>query len=378
MLGNFLTLMIGPTLPVPAPAELMANLESVSVQTSDTGRNGFQLAFRVGRDSMFGIVDYPPLIKQLIKPGYRVVIVSTIEAFPYVLMDGIITNVQLAPSSEPSGSKISVTGQDISVMMELFEQKMPNPGLSDYGIVTAILGRYGAYQLSPIAIPPPADIPPLVTEKIPFVDGSDFDVLNRLAGNYGYVFWVQAGPLPMQNLAYWGPPIRIPVVQRALSFRVGGTSNLGSISFTNDATKPAIWAGLVQEKNSQAPVPVLGLPVNMPLSTLPAWIGNAPFTHIKLLKDDFGGDVGKAYAKAIGDASKASQAAVTASGDLDVGAYGTILRARELVGVRGVGLTYDGFWYVKSVTHTISRGSHKQSFNLEREGTISNTPVVMP
>jgi phage protein D len=54
------------------------------------------------------------------------------------------------------------------------------------------------------------------------------------------------------------------------------------------------------------------------------------------------------------------------------------LRARELVGVRGVGLSYDGLWYVKSVTHTISHGSHKQSFNLEREGTISNTPMVMP
>jgi hypothetical protein len=378
MLGNFLTVLIGPTLPVPAPAELMANLEQVSVQLSDGGRNGFQLGFRVGRDSMFGVVDYPPLIKQLLKPGYRVVVISTIDAFPHVLSDGIITNVQLTPSADPNGSKISVTGQDISVMMELLELKRTFPGLNDYGIVNALLAGYAQYQVTPIAILPPGDIAPLVTDKLPTVDGSDFDILNRLAGHYGYVFWVQAGPAPLQNLAYWGPAFRIPVPQKALSFRVGSASNLGSVSFTNDATKPTLWAGLIQDKYTQSPVPVIGVPINMPLSTLPAWIGNFPFVHQKLLKDDFGGDVVKAYAKAIGEASKASQAAITASGDLDVGAYGTVLRARELVGVRGVGLSYDGLWYVKSVTHTISPGSHKQSFNLEREGTISNTPMVMP
>ncbi|MFV8748928.1 hypothetical protein ACNOYE_00095 [Nannocystaceae bacterium ST9] len=379
MLGNFLTVLIGPTLPVPAPAELMANLEQVSVQLSDSGRNGFQLSFRVGRDSLFGVVDYPPLLSQMLRPGFRVVVISTIEAFPHVISDGIITNVQLTPSSEPNGSRISVTGQDVSVMMEMIEQKLPYPGMPDFGIVNAILAKYAMYQVTPIAIPPPGDIPPLPTEKMPIADGSDYAILTNLAARYGYVFWVQAGPAPLQNLAYWGPPFRIPVPQRALSFRLGSASNLGNVSFTSDALAPAVWAGVVQEKNSQAPVPVIGLPINVPpLATMPAWVGSAPLVPVKLMTDDFGGDVAKAYAKAIGESSKSSLSSTTASGELDVGNYGSVLRARELVGVRGVGLTYDGLWYVKSVTHTISPGSHKQSFKLEREGTISSTPMVMP
>lgn len=378
MLGNFLTLLIGPTLPVPAPAELMANLEQVSVQMADSGRNGFQLSFRTGRDHMLGVIDYPPLIKQLLKPGSRVIVVSTISAIPWVLSDGIVTNVQLSPSADPNGSKISVTGQDISVMMELVEQKFPYLGLNDYGVVNAILAQYAMYGVTPLAIPPPGDIPPLITDPTKVAAGSDYAYLNNLANNYGYVFWVQPGALPGQNIAYWGPPFRIPVPQKALSFRVGGASNLGSVTFTNDGTKPQIWRGEVQDKYTGGPIPVIGLPINMPLSSLPAWIGNFPLLHQKRLTDDFGGDVVKAYAKAIGEASKASQGAITASGDLDVGAYGTILRARELVGVRGVGLSYDGLWYVKSVSHAITPGSHKQSFNLEREGTISNVPMVMP
>jgi hypothetical protein len=44
--------------------------------------------------------------------------------------------------------------------------------------------------------------------------------------------------------------------------------------------------------------------------------------------------------------------------------------------VRGAGLAYDGLYYVNSVTHNIKRGDYKQSFELSRDGLISNTPRV--
>ena len=47
-------------------------------------------------------------------------------------------------------------------------------------------------------------------------------------------------------------------------------------------------------------------------------------------------------------------------------------------GVRGAGLAYDGLYYVNSVTHNIKRGEYKQSFQLSRDGLISNTPRVVP
>ena len=60
----------------------------------------------------------------------------------------------------------------------------------------------------------------------------------------------------------------------------------------------------------------------------------------------------------------------------DVVRYGHILKARQLVGVRGTGLAYDGLYYVKSVTHKIKRGEYKQSFELSRNGLISTVPRV--
>ena len=67
---------------------------------------------------------------------------------------------------------------------------------------------------------------------------------------------------------------------------------------------------------------------------------------------------------------------VTVSGELNALHYGHILQARALVGLRGVGYSYDGLYYVKSVNHTISKNSYKQRFVLAREGLGSTIPVV--
>ena len=74
----------------------------------------------------------------------------------------------------------------------------------------------------------------------------------------------------------------------------------------------------------------------------------------------------------------ASSDSITGSGSLDVLRYGRILKSRQLVGVRGAGVAYDGLYYVNSVTHDIKRGEYKQNFNLSRDGLMSITPSVVP
>jgi len=78
---------------------------------------------------------------------------------------------------------------------------------------------------------------------------------------------------------------------------------------------------------------------------------------------------GIAYAAQQGDA-------VTASGQLDITRYGHVLRSRRLVGVRGAGMPFDGLYYVTRVTHEITRGSYRQTFDLARNGLVSTLPRV--
>jgi hypothetical protein len=52
------------------------------------------------------------------------------------------------------------------------------------------------------------------------------------------------------------------------------------------------------------------------------------------------------------------------------------LKSRQLVGVRGAGLAFDGLYFVKSVTTNIKQGALKQDFELTRNGLVSITPRV--
>ena len=76
--------------------------------------------------------------------------------------------------------------------------------------------------------------------------------------------------------------------------------------------------------------------------------------------------------------ARASETAdvVSADGSLDVLRYGQILRARQLVGVRGAGVAFDGLYYVESARHQIKLGQYKQSFSLKRNALVSNLPAV--
>ena len=85
----------------------------------------------------------------------------------------------------------------------------------------------------------------------------------------------------------------------------------------------------------------------------------------------------KAAKEALGILFKSSDA-ISATGSLDVPRYGRVLRSRQMVGVRGAGIAYDGFYYVNSVTHSIKIGQYKQNFTLSRDGLVSNTPLVVP
>jgi hypothetical protein len=46
--------------------------------------------------------------------------------------------------------------------------------------------------------------------------------------------------------------------------------------------------------------------------------------------------------------------------------------------LRGAGLSFDGLYLVKSVSHSIKRGEYKQQFTLAREGLMPLSQIVPP
>jgi hypothetical protein len=370
--GVHLTLMIGPAVPIPAPETVMNALLSVQV-TNGKDKSGFQLTFGVSKTS--------PLLTTMLPAGYfdpivtRVIIVATVGGFPHVLMDGMVTRQELAPSSEPGQSTLTITGEDLSVLMDIVEMPfMRYPCMPEIARVYLILAKYLAFGIAPLAIPPFINDVPIITKEIPTHRGTDLQYLKKMASDCGYVFYVEPGPLPGQSIAYWGPDIRIPVPQAALSVNMDADTNVDSLSFSLDGlAKKIVVITVFDPATDKIPI-VVPIP-NFNLFKPP--LGARPTPPAKVEFPDYmtKEKIPSVINRVLGVLARSSDA-ITVSGSLDVARYGRVLRNRMLVGVRGAGLAYDGMYYVNSVTHNIKRGEYKQSFQLSRDGLISMTPKV--
>jgi len=371
--GIVLTLLIGPAVPRPAPWEVVDALESVEI-TSATDRSGFQLRFQIGPLSTLQTTLLPsgffdPIVT-------RVIVVVTLRGLTQVLVDGVVTRQEVAPSNVPGQSTLTITGEDLSLLMDLVE--MPFMRFPAQPIVTrvyTILAKYAALGIAPVALPAIPDLPnPL--ERIDSQTGTDRAYLKKLAEEVGYVFYVEPGPAPGASIAYFGPDVRVPVPQPALSVNMGAHSNVETLTFSLDGMAKKVVVMTVMDPVSRrvpVPVPVPNLSiVRPPLGLRPSLPAKVEFPS-----DAAGLSADRAIRYALGLSFKASDA-ITGTGTLDVLRYGGVLRSRSLVGVRGAGLAYDGLYYVNSVTHSIKRGQFKQNFSLSRDGLVSNTPAVAP
>lgn len=369
-----LNLLIGRVVPAPAPPELMTALESVEVNQSDDGdagfSQGFQLVFRAERDKAT-TKQIALLRNPLLQPGGRVVISVTLGGTPQVLMDGIITHHQFTPGK---GANLVVTGKDLSVLMDMLELSLGYPAMPHEAIVAVVLAKYAAFGIVPLIIPAPTSWTGTPLQKVPYQVGTDRTYLRTLAQSHGYIFGIRPGPAPMVNQAYWGPLIKIGVPQKALNVDMGAATNVESLDFSNDSLAPEQVYGLVDLRDSETPAPILTMATLglQPLASQQAILANQPFVRKTRLAYQGSSPI-EALAEAQSITNSSSEAAITGTGTLNALRYRAILTAPGIVGVRGVGEDYDGYYWVKNVKHQISLGEYTQSFTLTREGTGTTT-----
>lgn len=364
-LGIRLILMVGPTVPLPAPAAVSHALASAEVTNDAATGDGFQLTFTLAKEAG----DYGLLSGGVLNPFNRVVVGVQVGAMPEVLIDGIITHHQVTPSNEPGRSTLTVTGKDVSVMLDLKEKNEPYPNQTDSVIVTQLLAPYAKYGLVAKAFPT-TDVP-IELERIPRQHETDLRFIQRLAQKNGFVFYVEPVTFNV-NTAYWGPESRASLPQPALTTNMGHFTNVKSLNFSNDAYAPVGTEGSIVEPITKTAIPIPPLPS---LKVPPLAMRPATPRRTQLMRETANRNASSAAVSAVAAATNVPDA-VTGGGELDAVRYGHVLRARRLVGVRGAGLNYNGLYYVRKVTHRISRGTYTQSFELSREGTGSLTPVV--
>ena len=370
--GVNLTLMIGPVNPLPVGKDVLEALTDVSVITSTEGPSVFTLNFELSTKS--------PLHTLFLVSGgasiplIRVIIAVTLNGQTDVLIDGVMTKHDVSPGSSPGTSKLSVTGEDLTKVLDYLDLSgFPYPAMPPFARVNLMIAKYAFLGIIPKVIPSVLLDVPNPLDRIPRQDGKDLSYIKRLAEEVGYVFYHEPGPLPGISFMYWGPEIKFGNPQPALNVDMDAHTNVESISFSFNSEMATIPVLMIQNPQTKVPIPIPlpGVnPLSPPLGIIPPIPKNMEFNK-KAAKHT----VPQAIMLGLAQASKSANA-VTATGSLDVMRYGRVLKPRKLVGLRGVGHAFNGLYYVEKVTSTIKRGEFKQSFDLSRNGLLSTVPSV--
>ncbi len=367
-----LSLMTGIGLtPVPRAAMEALTEVSVSIGAGGTSPSGFDLKFATSKLSQ--------ITTQLLPSGFfdpptRVVITATLSGSTTVLMDGVITQQDVVPSDESGKSVLSLKGEDLTRMMDIidFGSLIAYPAMPAEARVALMVAKYAPiYGIIPLIIPSILIDVPLPNETVPQQSGTDLAYINTLAERVGYTFYLQPGPTPGMSMAYWGPKLQMAIpflsTPPPIAIDWDGRSNVESLQFSFDGFKKTQFVVLVKIDDVPVPLPIpvpdvtplspsLGQKDPMPLKVTPL-VGLSGYSPIEAAVI--------ALAKAADSAN-----VISGQGTLDVLRYGAILPARTVVQVQGAGITYDGKYFVSSVTHTIKPGSYKQSFTLQRNRLI--------
>lgn len=360
-----LSLRLGALLAEPVPREVVDALLSVQVSEGVGQPGGFRLSFSTGRQSML-FRELLPL--GALDPPARVQVVVTIRGRSTVLMDGVVTRHEVVPSAEPGQARLTLTGEDVSRMMDVVDfTGVPYVGLPPEARVALICAKYPMYGLIPQVVPSVFLVTPNPLESTPAHQGTDLAYVKALAAQAGYQFYIEPGPVPGVNFAYWGPLVKAGAPQPTLWANADAATNVDTLTFTFDGFSATQLVALVQEPNTKFPIPIPipdVTPVNPPMGArgpLPLKVsavrGLAKLSPVQA--------AGIALARAAD-----SFEAISGQGTLDVLRYGQPLRARRPVTVRGASLGYDGTYFVKSVTHDIKRGGYTQQFTLTRNAFL--------
>jgi Phage tail baseplate hub (GPD) len=361
-----LVLLLGKTVPKPVPSRINEAMSKIEITQILGDRSGFQVSFQLNRVELSEQLDDPLIKEVLLEPFSRMILGITIDGTPEILLDGMITHHQVQYTDE--GEIIfTVTGEDVSVMMDLEEKSVLHTAQAEHTIATKIISTYSRYGLIPNVKAPPTIDTPTPAERMPSQQETDLAYLRRMAERFGYVFNIRPGPTSGSNTAYWGPPRSTQPPLPALTVDMGSFTNVSSINVQLDALAATTVTGKLQDRKTNT-VQSLSITKSQrtPLTDRVALTLQSSTRVSQFRGTGHAQSRGTALAQATVDRSV--DRAVTLTGTLDTLVYGKILQVGRSIDVRGMGNTHDGNYIVQQVSHSIADNNYTQEFTLIRDG----------
>lgn len=348
-----LVLRMGGVPPLPVAPMVLSALTATEVLCDSQRGAAFRLTFQI--DSKRWPTDYTTLAQSVKKPLTRLYLAALINTTSHPLIDGVVTEHQIVPDASGTTATLTLTGQDLGVLLDQEERSVSYDNLSDESIVSMVLGRYAQHGLST-----GSSVGGQRTggsERRVWQTETDLAFLQRLAKRNGYQFAIEPQEAGKSS-AYLGPPPS-DAPQKTLRCDEGLARNVRSLQVHSDALAKARVTGMTLDAQSQNPLSVDS-------ERASGGGDSAAPTRLRWLRELGAYDQGRAE-RAVKAAAVASADLITAEGELDTLDYLALLRIRRRVKVSGLPLDQDGTYVVRSVTHLITDGRYLQRFRLARE-----------
>ena len=296
------------------------------------------------------------------------ILVCTLGGIPNVLIDGVVTRHEVAPSNEAGQSTLTLTGEDLTVLMDVIEIPiMRYPGMPIVArlnlLAREVRGVRHRSSGHSAAVPRCPDtngqIPSQTGSDLAYIkkmaDADRLHLLSRARSRAGHQHLLLRPRHPHSHSAACAQRQHGRELQRRkahLQPRWPGEEGRHHDDHGSD--------------HRQDPDPDSGAEHQPPAPAARRDAHAADENLVSARRRQLNSIQAIALALAkTGDTGEA----ISGSGTLNVIRYGICAARQLLVGVRGAGRAYDGMYYVSTVTHNIKRGEYKQSFTLSRDGT---------
>jgi len=280
------------------------------------------------------------------------------------IFDGYILSQKLHLEKGVTNSTLAVWGQDASWLMNMEEKVKEWVDVTDADVAASIFGDYG---ITPADENIDDDSPTHTEDGHSLMQrGTDIQFLRTLARRNGKICRVACADQPGQRTGYFATPSldADPVLTLALGDPTSWPVDALSIDF--DVTKPTSVVARqalftdddedgVSADTSDSGLTALGE------RDLADFAGQ-PMTVMLAAPVDDGGELTLRAQSLLREADWF----VRCEGEADAAKLNAVLRAGTLVEIDGIGSLHSGKYFVWSVRHTITSGSHKMKFVLMR------------
>lgn len=335
-------------------ADIYPDLLSLEVELDEelAGMFRLALALQLHADGSWSYLDDDRLV-----PWQRVVITAGLASDTEQLLSGYITHVRPSFGDGLDQCQLEIWGMDASVLMDRDDVLKDWPNKKDSDIAQEVFQTHNlSPQVTDTGVIHDEDVSTIIQRE------TDIRFLRRLALRNGYECFVDG------DTGYFQPPAVGGSPQPVLAVQFGDQTTVTRFALEVNALAPSnVTMFQVDRLNKQvldASADSLALrqlgakPIGSFLaggmSPGRAYLGQAVTTGLPEMT---------ALCQELYDRSSWF---VTGEGEVDANGYGSVLKPRGIVLIKGVGQTHSGMYYITHVTHSFTSDGYTQRFTVKR------------